>query len=152
MRSVHYEVMKRCQLDFVYAAFFPIDNGRVLVKFGRSQRPYARVKQIAENSPYELKQAVFTQAGDKAISTAIEKAMFYRLSKFRTRGEWYEFGGDEGSMFALSIKEIFAKITGRQLKWSSIDVSALREEGRIAAAKFHGRILHERIAKPKKAA
>jgi len=136
-RSLHYEIRKRTEMEFIYAAFFHTTEGRVLIKFGRSCVPAKRISHIALAAPYHLQKACFCQAGTKTLSTAIELSLRFQLSRFRTRGEWFEFERNEGSLFAGTVKDVIARITARQLKWTMFDVEAMRQTNLEALKRYH---------------
>jgi len=136
-RDLHYEIRKKDEMEFVYAAFFETPTGRVLMKFGRSCVPAKRIRDIAMQCPYAIQQACFAQAGSKAIATAIEYSIFRRLKVFHTRGEWYEMDEEEIKLFGVTVFEVFGRVTGRKLKWTHMDMTAMLAEVAESLRKFN---------------
>lgn len=132
------DIHKRNEMYFAYAFFF--ENGDdVHVKVGISTVPYRRLKDIIHGSPFPISQAVYCHAGSKSVGREFEERVRRAMSERRTRGEWYVFHRSEGPEFRAAIGIAFAKATGRILKWSKVDLDAVRMEGKIASSKWHGR-------------
>jgi hypothetical protein len=134
-RDVHYEITKFGEMEFVYAAFFE-DREDVFIKFGRSVKPYGRIRDVAMGSPFPISRAVFAQAGSKRLAGHIERCMYHRLREYRTRGEWYRLGRDQGKVFSQVAQIIFARATGRMLIWTPVDTAAMRSELLAASEKY----------------
>lgn len=124
-------------MNAIYAAFFEFD-GFVHIKVGRSITPYKRVLAISQGCPFELSKAAFCYVGSQAVAMSIESHVLERLSAYRTRGEWYRFRLDDGKLFSEQMKLAFTKVTGRQIKWTSLDVEAIRAEMFEAYKVFRG--------------
>lgn len=118
----------------VYAAFFEFRDS-VLIKIGRSSRPYRRLQQVTAGSPFELTQAVFCHVGGLAAASSIEARAAHKLAKYRTRGEWYLFDRSEGRIFNELFNVAYSEVTGRPLKWTKVDPDILRRESREAFMK-----------------
>jgi hypothetical protein len=114
-------------MHFVYAFFF--ENGySIHVKVGESTKPYDRLKDITCGSPFHVAQAVFCHAGGKQVARKFEALVKRSLTEFRTRGEWYAFRKEDAGTFRACMAVAFAKATGRDLKWTKIDIDAFRTD------------------------
>lgn len=144
-RDIYREIQKRESMQFVYAAFFD-DRGDVYVKLGRSGTPYKRILQVASTSPFQLSKAVFSCVGSVKLAESIESYAKHRMDDQRTRGEWYRFGKSDGQVFSLAMQIIYAKVTGRQLKWTVVDVAAIKADMETGYQKLKGLARHDKAA------
>lgn len=133
------DLSKLSCMEFVYAAIFA-DRDDVYIKFGRSTRPYMRIKNVAHGSPFPLSSAVFAQVGSKSCAISVERQMRRQLAGFRTRGEWFRFSPDQGRVFSATIKRVFGRATGRALVWKEVDVAAMARENAADSRKWHSRV------------
>lgn len=134
------DITKRNDMHFIYAFFF--ENGDdVHIKVGQSTTPYKRLSAIVNGSPFPVAQAVFSHCGSKSMAREFEEAVRRALGGRRTRGEWYVFARAEAPEFRAVMAATYAKTTGRQLKWSKIDLDAFTAQQAVASNRFHGRYL-----------
>lgn len=129
---------KMTEMHFVYAFFFEY-KGEVFVKVGQSAVPYKRLDAITHGCPFPLSQAVFVQIGGSSHAKSFELRMKRELEEYRTRGEWYCFDKSDGAKFNEAVREVYAKITGRRLVWSKVDIREYFERQAQAAEKWQGR-------------
>lgn len=132
------DISKQNDMHFVYAFFF--QNGDdVHVKVGESTKPYRRLADIVHGSPFPVSQAVFCHIGGKSLARSFEETIRAEMGDRRTRGEWYVFDKSEGKAFAAKVAEVYAKCSGRLLKWTVIDLEKFQLEQAQMSEKFAGR-------------
>lgn len=141
--NVWLDISKKNDMHFIYAFFFE-NAGKVHVKVGQSTRPYKRLGEISNGSPFPVSEAVFCLAGSKGEARSFEERVRARLNDRRTRGEWYVFEKDQGKEFASIIRVAFAEATGRKLQWKGIDIEEFCKVQAAYAEKFHNRRIHAR--------
>lgn len=122
------DLTKANDMHFVYAAFAE-DETWVYAKVGQSVKPFARIQNLITGCPFPLKKAVFCHAGSKKLAEGVEASVKHQLSAFRTRGEWYRFQRDQGSVFSTGVQVCFRRITGRDLIWTPMDVKEITRAG-----------------------
>lgn len=125
--NYHYGLMKRDDMNFVYAAFFT-DRDDIYVKFGRSWQPYRRIRDVAQGCPFVLSQAVFCKVGAGRSALSIERSVGQQLAGYRTRGEWFRFSPSDGAVFSATVQKSYARFTGEKLKWSVVDHKTMLSE------------------------
>jgi len=132
-------------MHFVYAFFFAYKD-EVFVKVGQSAVPYKRLQAITHGCPFPLTRAVFSQIGSSTNAKSFEAGVRYALDAYRTRGEWYCFANSDGHTFSAAIHKVFARVTGRRLSWSEIDVDEFNAMQARAAERWLGRRCDKPVA------
>lgn len=132
-----YDLGRALDSHSIYAAFFNFDDN-VIVKVGRSTKPYARVISVASGCPFALSAAVFSHVGPLQKAMSIEATVMHQLAAYRTRGEWYRFKKSEGENFSRHIRLAYGKATGRVLKWTALDVERMKQEMLESFKTFRG--------------
>ncbi len=129
----------RCDLWwYIYTAYAPFEDGRVLVKVGISSSPHERVVSIYCSSPFTVKYAAFTSVGSAKKVRKLEAKILKEFSAYSTRGEWLLLPSDEATkkMFAERTRKLTEETTKESVNWTRFTEEQIKE---VMKVKLSGR-------------
>jgi hypothetical protein len=113
---------------YIYTAYAPFDDGRVLVKVGISSMPHQRFVALYCGCPFTIRLCAFTSVGTEKQAHRVESAILKEFSQYKTRGEWLLLPTDEliKKRFAEFCRKEGEKITRKPVKWTRFNEEQIR--------------------------
>lgn len=124
---------------YVYTAYAPFDDGRVLTKVGISSMPHERFVALYCSCPFVIRLCAFTSVGTEKQASRVESAILREFGQYKTRGEWLLLPADEVTRkrFAEFSRRQAEQITRKPVEWSRFTEEQIRAV--IAFKMDHGK-------------